>query len=441
MSQAVFAATAAELGQRGPVGRARRRQRRRRQEGPRPHRRVPPDGDQHRRPEGPGDLRGQPVLRGRPPARDQANWVVDHEIGVPPAFRACARRDFNGRAHTARRSARSARSNPLVPRGYAVVHAESPGSGSSDGCRTPAPDRDARRDRRHRVAQRPAQGLTTPRPAPPRPRPSRGTTGNSAMMGTSCNGTLADRGRVHRRRGPEGDRPDLRPSPTGTTTTAPTAWSARRVRRPALPAARTSTCSPSTSTRATDENAGDRTICCPLIDDLEGQAGSRHGQPLRAFWDERNYMKNVKAGKLKAAVADRPRRQRLQRHDQERRAALRRACKATTSRTQFYFHQGGHGGAPPDCDAQPAGSRSTCGTRTTASRTSRSRGSCARRRPARRVRRRSPPSDQVGGGATCAVASAAPFLVGQTLTIPQTNANGSITNTTRVITNIAGNSA
>ena len=40
---------------------------------------------------------------------------------------------------------------------------------------------------------------------------------------------------------------------------------------------------------------------------------------------------------------------------------------------------------------------------------------------------------------TLTVASTAPFRVGYTLTIPQTNATGTITTTTRVITNIAGN--
>ena len=40
---------------------------------------------------------------------------------------------------------------------------------------------------------------------------------------------------------------------------------------------------------------------------------------------------------------------------------------------------------------------------------------------------------------TLTVASAAPFRVGNTLTIPQTNADGTITNTTRMITNISGN--
>ena len=43
------------------------------------------------------------------------------------------------------------------------------------------------------------------------------------------------------------------------------------------------------------------------------------------------------------------------------------------------------------------------------------------------------------GAATLTVASAAAFRVGHTLTIPQTSATGTVANTTRVITNIAGN--
>ena len=41
--------------------------------------------------------------------------------------------------------------------------------------------------------------------------------------------------------------------------------------------------------------------------------------------------------------------------------------------------------------------------------------------------------------ATLTVADASPFRIGFTLTVPQTNANGTITNTTRLINNIAGN--
>ena len=53
-----------------------------------------------------------------------------------------------------------------LPRGFAVVHAESPGTGHSDGCPTTGgPQRDARRQGRHRLAQRPRARRTRRAPA------------------------------------------------------------------------------------------------------------------------------------------------------------------------------------------------------------------------------------------------------------------------------------
>ena len=171
-----------------------------------------------RRPEGPGDLRGQPVLRGRRATRQLGRRPRARR---PAAPRASAPPFIDGRANTSPRSARSTRST-WVPRGFAVVHAESPGIGQLD--RLPdlrRAERDARRDGGHRLAQRPRQGLHDP-------------AGTTEVAGLLDNGKVgddghvlqrhaADRGRDDRRRGPEGDRPDLRRSPTGTTTTAPTA--------------------------------------------------------------------------------------------------------------------------------------------------------------------------------------------------------------------------
>ena len=95
---------------------------------------------------------------------------------------------------------------------------------------------------------------------------------------------------------------------------------------------------------------------------------------------------------------------------------------------QFFFHQGGHGGAPPDVMVNRWFTRYLYGVSRTASRTSRSRGSCAARpAPARRASRRSPAPSRTR--ATLTVADATPFPLGFTLTIPQTNANGTITTT------------
>ena len=74
-----------------------------------------PEGDGDRRPEGPGHLRGQPVLRGT--AAPNSNWVVDHELGAPPP-RAAARAVLRRPRTRARRSAPTS-SRPWLPRGFA----------------------------------------------------------------------------------------------------------------------------------------------------------------------------------------------------------------------------------------------------------------------------------------------------------------------------------
>src|SRR5262245_35960908 len=61
------------------------------------------------------------------------NWAVDHEIGSPPSSRA-AEPYFAG-TNTLNQISTIYESTWL-PRGYAVVHADSPGTGYSDGCPT-----------------------------------------------------------------------------------------------------------------------------------------------------------------------------------------------------------------------------------------------------------------------------------------------------------------
>ena len=135
------------------------------------------------------------------------NWAVDHELGVPPATRIRAPlhrrrahkpddlhdlREHVGAARLRRRALRVARHGQLD--------------------RLPElrrADRDARRDCGHRLAQRPPQGLHD------QGRHDRGHrghwhNGNSGDDGHVLQRHDPDRGRVDRRRGPEGDRPDLR---------------------------------------------------------------------------------------------------------------------------------------------------------------------------------------------------------------------------------------
>jgi hypothetical protein len=104
---------------------------------------------------------------------------------------------------------------------------------------------------------------------------------------------------------------------------------------------------------------------------------------------------------------------------------------------QFFFHQGGHGGGPPDVMVNRWFTKYLYGVDNGVENLPKSwvvrseSGAC-------------PPRESTVVGAvsssnTLTVASAAPFPLGFTLTIPQTNASGTTTNTTRVITNIAGN--
>ena len=105
---------------------------------------------------------------------DITNFDVDHELGQPPAARIKA--PYFQAGNTSPQIS-TAHESYWLPRGFAVVHSESPGTGHSDGCTDlRRAQRDARRRRRHRLAQRPRARATRPGPAPSRrPRPP-GTT-------------------------------------------------------------------------------------------------------------------------------------------------------------------------------------------------------------------------------------------------------------------------
>ena len=136
---------------------------------------------------------------------DVANWAVDHEIGAPPAT-PHPRARLHRRQHEPEISTRYEAT--WVPRGFAVVHSESPGTGNSDGC----PNSGAPIETLGATAvidwlNGRAKGYTTR--AGTDEVSAYWTTGNVGMMGTSYNGTIPIAAAIDRRRGPEGDRPDL----------------------------------------------------------------------------------------------------------------------------------------------------------------------------------------------------------------------------------------
>ena len=134
------------------------------------------------------------------------NWVVDHDLGMPPAGRIRAP-DFN--AGNTSPTISTIYESTWLPRGFAVVHSESPGSGNSTGCPNAGrADRDPRRHGRDRLAQQPAQGLHDALGH------RRAAAGDLAQRQHRHDRDLLQRhdragGGVDRRRGPEGDRPDL----------------------------------------------------------------------------------------------------------------------------------------------------------------------------------------------------------------------------------------
>ena len=179
---------------------------------------------------------------------DVANWAVDHELGAPPADAASARPTSTARNTSPTIS--TIYESTWLPRGFAVVHSESPGTGNSDGC----PNSGAPIETLGATAvidwlNGRAQGLHDPR------RHRRGHrrhwhNGNSAMMGTSYNGTIPIAAATT---GVEGLKAIV---PISAISDWYDYYRANGMRAPhsrrgTASRARTSTCSPSTSTRAT----------------------------------------------------------------------------------------------------------------------------------------------------------------------------------------------
>ena len=263
------------------------------------------------------------------------NWAVDHELGVPPATRIRAPL-IAGRAHTA--TINTIYESTWVPRGFAVVHSESPGSGSSTGC----PSSGAPVETLGATAvidwlNGRRKGYTT----------KAGTTevqaywhnGNSAMMGTSYNGTLPI---AAASTGVEGLKAIVPISAISDwydyyrangMTRAPGGFQGEDL----------DVLSEYIYSRNDDPQ---RTICWPGIQDVAVKQDRASGN-RSAFWDERNYMPGVRAGKVKAASLiahgngdnNVMTKNAVQYYEELKKQGVPRA---------FYFHQGGHGGAPPD---------------------------------------------------------------------------------------------
>jgi len=260
-----------------------------------------------------------------------SNWDVDHELGNPPSSRP-ATPPFTARSTSPiiSRGYESA----WIPRGFAVVHSESPGTGLSDGCPTSGGRNETLGGKAvvDWLGGR-AKGFATRGAQEPVPSPT-WTTGNVGMTGTSYNGTLP-----------------IAVATTGVPNlkaivpvSAISSWydyyrSQGLVRAPGgYQGEDLDVLADAVLTRS------DRPVCQPVLDEIAREQDRVTGD-YSPFWAERDYMRDV--GKVRAAT--------LVAHGfndfnvmTKNAAQFYAALRAQGVPHQVYWHQGGHGGPPTD---------------------------------------------------------------------------------------------
>lgn len=258
------------------------------------------------------------------------NWSVDHELGQPPAGPPAY---VNGPRRNTSPTISSAHVNTWVPRGFAVVHSESPGTGLSTGCPTTG-------DANESLAPKAvidwlngrARAFTTI--DGDEEVQASWSTGKVGMTGTSYNGTL----------------------PIGVASTGVEGLEA------IIPVAAISdwydyyrsnglVVAPggyqgedADILAAYVHTRPDRSVCADQITAMQ-QDQDRASGDRNAFWDARNYLEDVDQIQAATLIA----------HglsDWNVKASqatnLWSELQARDVPSQIYLHQGGHGGAPPD---------------------------------------------------------------------------------------------
>ncbi|GIH14864.1 Xaa-Pro dipeptidyl-peptidase [Rugosimonospora africana] len=353
-----------------------------------------------------------------------ANWSVDHEIGFPPATRPAqtpftirntspiASNDFN---------------TTWLPRGFAVVHADSLGTGWSTGCATDGASNETLGVKAvvdwlngRATAYTSVDGDAT-LPAPD------WTSGKVGMMGTSYNGTLPiaaattgvqgldaivpispvvsyydyyrTNGMVRGPGGWQGEDSDVLADVVNTRRSAATGWQP------------------------------DASFCRPVIQDITANIDRASGD-YTAFWNDRNLMNDV--SKIHAAVL-------LAHGNNDENVMTRQAAEFYEALRrlgvphQFYFHRGGHGGSPPDVMVNRWFTRYLYGVRNGVEDLPhawvvREANACPPRQ--------TPATGDQSNTATLSVADSGQLTLGFTATIPITAPDGTVSTTTRLISKI-----
>jgi predicted acyl esterase len=366
-------------------------------------------------------------------ASSYSNWPMTYDFGQTPAFDSRPLAPFFNGTNTSPIISTEFDSTWL-PRGFGVVHSESPGTGYSTGC----PTSGGRNETigatviidwlNGRAKAYTSEFGDTLAAAPT------WTTGKVGMMGTSYNGTIPEAAATTGVQGLEAIVP----------ISAISDWYNYYRANGAVRAPNSQTGGTGTNSyygedldvlvddvySRRDENAAhDRTICRPELRQI-GLDEHRDTGDRSAFWDERDYMKDV--GNVHAAA--------LIAHGNNDFNVMTKnasdfylALKAQGVPHEFYFHQGGHGGAPPDVLVNRWFTRYLYGVQNGVENMPKS---YVVREAATCPPRQTTVTGDQSNTVTLTVADTSPFPIGYTLTVPQTNASGTITSTTRVITNI-----
>jgi len=367
-------------------------------------------------------------------ADDYSNWSVNHELGAQPPTRPLAPY-WPANPNNAGSIISSEFDSTWLPRGFGVMHSESPGTGWSQGC----PTSGGRNETLGATAiidwlNGRAKGYTT----------RSGNTevsatwasGKVGMMGTSYNGTIPVAAATTGVQGLDAI------VPISAISDWYDYYRANGMVRAPHSAVGGTTTSPNGNlflgedldvlvddVYSRRDETTDRTICRPQLLDI-GVKEDRLTGNRSAFWDERNYMKDV--NNIHAAV--------LIAHGNndfnvmtKNAAQLYDALKRNNVPHEFYFHQRGHGGAPPDVMINRWFTRYLYGQQNGVENLPKS---WVEREAATCPPRQATVTGDQSNTATLTVSNTAPFQLGFNLTIPRTNADGTVTNVALLVTNI-----